>query len=465
MSEREPERRSVAIIGAGAAGTMTAIRLLRRAARSRVPLRVLLIDRGSAVGRGLAYATEDRRHLLNVPAGRMSADPDRPLDFVRWLASSTGRPVGEHEFAPRVAFGRYLADRLADARRACAPATVRRISACVMDVRCEPDGVRLRLDSGALLDADGAVLAIGVFPPSCAWAPEDLRSSPRFVADPWAPGALDSVPPSEDVLLVGTGLTMIDLALSLDRPGRALHAVSRHGLLPQAHAGTPGAPAILPALPGPVGLDSLRATVIRQVAVARRGTGDWRAAIDGVRPFAATWWTSLPIADRARFLQRDRRIWDVHRHRMPASTAAHIADLRSRGRLVVHTGEVTGVARTGTRLCVRLSTGISLPVGAVLNCTGAQEELGKTGDALVEDLLSTGRARPGPLGLGLDTSVDGRLLPGDHELPTAPLWTLGSIRRGNLWETTAFPEIRAQSDQIAADVMATVDRTGQPCHN
>ena len=335
----------------------------------------------------------------------------------------------------------------------------------MVDLRRDARGVRLRLGSGALVEADSAVLAIGVFPPDCAWAPEDLRSSPRFVADPWAPGVLDSVPPSEDVLLVGTGLTMVDLALSLGHPGRVLHAVSRHGLLPQAHASTPGAPASLPALPGPVSLDSLRATVIRQVAMARRGTGDWRAAIDGVRPFAATWWTNLPIADRARFLQRDRRIWDVHRHRMPASTAAHIADLCSRGRLVVHTGEVTGAARTGTRLCVRLSTGISLPVGAVLNCTGAQEELSKTGDALVARLLASGRARPGPLGLGLDTSVDGRLIPGDRALATAPVWTLGSIRRGNLWETTAFPEIRSQSDQIAADILATVDRTGQPCHN
>lgn len=459
MPDLVPTQRSVAIIGAGAAGTMTAIRLLDRAANNRVPVRILLIDSGGAVGRGLAYGTEDQRHRLNVPAGRMSADPDRPLDFAHWLAGSTSRPVEVNEYPPRAAFGRYLAERLARAERASAAATLRRIHARVMDLRGDSTGVRLRLSSGTVVDAVAAVLAIGVFPPDCEWAPAGLRSSGRFVADPWAPAALALVPSSSDVLLVGAGLTMIDLALSLDRPGRVLHAVSRHGLLPRAHNNSPVTPPAPPALHGLADLRSIRAAVIRQVATARRRTGDWRSAIDGVRPFIATWWTNLSTADRTRFLQQDRRIWDVHRHRMPEDTAAYVAGMRAHGRLVVHTGEVTAVTHTRIGVCVRLSTGISLPVGAVLNCTGAQEELSKTGDPLIANLLATGQARPGPLGLGLDTAQDGRLLPRDCEGATTPLWTLGSPRKGNLWETTAFPEIRAQSDQVAADVLTTVGRS------
>jgi uncharacterized NAD(P)/FAD-binding protein YdhS len=460
MSESTPEHR-IAIIGAGAAGTMTAIRLLQHG--SRVPVRILLVDPAPAVGRGVAYGTGDRRHRLNVPAGRMSADPNQPLDFVAWLALSPGRSAGPDDYVPRAAFGSYLADCLARAEQPGGAAALTRVHARVTELCGDQAGARLRLDSGMAVDVDAAVLALGVFAPGCGWAPEVLRRAAEFVADPWAPAALAAVPEAPDVLLVGTGLTMIDVALSLDRPHRVLHAVSRHGLLPQVHARTPATPISAPDLAGPTNLRSVRAAVVRQVATAQRRTGDWRCAVDGLRPFVATWWISLPAADRIRFLQEDRRIWDTHRHRMPTDTAADIATMRAHRRLVVHTGEITEIFRSGSGLCARLSSGISLRVGAVVNCTGAQEDLRKTGDPLITNLLATGQARPGPLGLGLDTTGHGHVLPRTGR--PGRLWTLGSIRKGNLWETTAFAEIREQADQVATDVLAAMDRVGNTCDN
>ncbi|GAB3896711.1 hypothetical protein GCM10029964_078450 [Kibdelosporangium lantanae] len=305
-------------------------------------------------------------------------------------------------------------------------------------------GKRLRLADGSTVDVDAVVLATGTFPSATTWAPDTLGD--RFVADPWAPGALDHVPDG-DLLLVGTGLTMIDMALTFDHPGRVIHAVSRHGLLPRVHArkATPAGPP--DGLTGLTGLPQIRRAIHRHVTTRTRAGGTWQSALDDIRPLTARLWAGMSDADRARFLATDRRTWDVHRHRMPASTAQRINDMRARGRLVIHVGTITGADEDS----VTLSNGRKLAVGAVVNCTGPEEDVRRVDDPLMADLLATGLARPGPLGLGLDTEPDGRLV-------GSPLWTLGALRRGNLWETTAYPEIRAQAARIADSVLTTRTR-------
>jgi uncharacterized NAD(P)/FAD-binding protein YdhS len=125
---------------------------------------------------------------------------------------------------------------------------------------------------------------------------------------------LTTVPDNDDVLIIGTGLSMVDVALSLTQPHRTVHAISRHGLLPQAHAATPLPPAPPPESITPANLTSARSTVLRYIATHRKTGRDWPSAIDGLHPVFATWWGQLPIVDRIRFLQQDRRIWDIHRH-------------------------------------------------------------------------------------------------------------------------------------------------------
>jgi len=445
----------IAVIGAGAAGTITAIRLLERSAARRRPIQVTLIDPEPGEGRGVAYSTDDPRHRLNVPADRMSAHPHDPLDFVRWLNHTHGCAFAPSDFVPRAYFGAYLAHCLARAG-----GELRRVHARVVGVRAGRNAVELRLDTGETLRSAAAVLATGAYPPSDSWADPRLRESPRFIANPWRPGTLATVADTDDVLIVGTGLTMIDAALSLDRPGRVVHAASRHGWMPLPHAST-AAPSVPPCVPGGAGLAEVRRAVRAHVRTRVRASGNWQSALDDLRPLLASWWAGMPVNDRRRFLTRDRRIWDIHRHRIPADTAADIAAMRADGRLVLHRGVIADTdpgsdAGTGP-LRVTLANGCVLNVGAVVNCTGAQEDVRRVRDPLVIDLLATGQARPGPLGLGLDTGTDGRILTGAGRAEN-PLWTIGAPRRDSLWETTAFPEIRAQAAAIADAVL-----TPAPC--
>jgi uncharacterized NAD(P)/FAD-binding protein YdhS len=432
---------TIAIVGAGAAGTLTAAHLAAAATRE---LGLLLVDPRPSTGRGTAYATPDARHRLNVPATKMSAWPDDPDHFARWLGERV-------EFPARAGYGSYLAAVLDEALAAASGrVTLERRYERATGLSRHGSRLRLRLGTTGARTVDAVVLAIGTPPPSTRWVPAELAHSPRFVADPWRVGALDRIPPGAPVLLVGTGLTMVDAVLSLDRPGRVLHAVSRHGTLPAVHVAGPLPPYPPPVLqPGELRLSTLRAAVRRHLCAAVRELGDWRPAVDSLRPVTAELWGRLSEVDRVEFLREDARWWEVHRHRMPPDVGARIAECLRTGRLVLRTGSVSGATRGGE---VTLSDGTRLRDAAVVNCTGPDLDLRRSDDPLVLELLATGGARPGPLGLGLETDGAGRVAG-----TAAPLvWTLGAPRRGELWETTAIPEIRGQAAGVAAGVLAAL---------
>ena len=317
---------AVAVVGAGAAGTLTALHLLRvlrapaGARRQQAPV-VALIDPAST-GQGVAYGTTDQRHLLNVPAGRLSALPDDGDHFVRWAGALTREPVDPYAFLPRALYGRYLADCLAvEAARPDAVGALRRYGQRTRSLTTGRDRrSRLLLDDGTTIDAGSVVLALGVQPPGTGWVPPGLADDPGFVPDPWAPGALETLGDGP-VLLVGTGLTMVDVALTLHRPGRRLRAVSRRGLLPRIHASRPVDPVAVD-VPPDVDLDTptLRAAVERRVAEVVRAGGDWRSVVDGMRPLTAGSWARLCGYCRGELLAHDAPRWDVLRHRMPRTT-------------------------------------------------------------------------------------------------------------------------------------------------
>jgi len=455
---REPH--TVAVVGAGAAGTLTAVQLCETATRRRTPLHLVLLDPSPEAGRGTAYATRDPRHRLNVPTGGMSCYPDDPGHFTRWLCRHGEPAVTGADFATRYRFGAYLADTLAQAIvRAQGTVSVRRLRTRAESCTDAPDGrLDLHLADGGHLSADSVVLATGPAAPSAGWAPPALRASGRFVAEPWSTGALDD-PCSDtaDVLLVGTGLTAVDLALTLDRPGRTVHALSRSGLLPQPHALTPAGPMSPPEDLDDTSLGRLRRAVYRHISRSVRTHGDWRPALDSLRPHTARLWHSLTPEDRAEFLAHEGALWNTHRHRMAPATAESVSRARTARRLSVHTGTVTDAVEHDGALVVGLSDGRTLHLGWVIDCTGP----GRRFDSpLWRSLFMSGAAVPGPLGMGVAT-LDGRLLDAAGRA-ARPLFTLGAPRRGELWETTAIPEIRGQAAALAGRLLAPLSRTPRP---
>jgi uncharacterized NAD(P)/FAD-binding protein YdhS len=446
-------RSSIAIVGGGAAGTLTAARLIDEAGRRHRAIEITVIEPSSTLGRGIAYSTADNRHLLNVPVYKMSAYPEDADHFARWLEAHDGKPADPCDYVPRARYGQYLAHVLDDALRRTPWARLYHVRDRAVDLAYRHGRCRVGLDSGAHVDVEAVVLALGHLGAESAWVPEQLRGSDRFVADPWSGRALAQVPDFGDVLIVGTGLTMVDTLRTLDRPRRVVHATSRHGVVPWPH--TPGRLPLMeaPELPSATpSLAELHGVMAMHLAKAIDRYGDWRPAIDSVRAMTQRLWAGLSEADRAEFMAMDARWWDAARHRIPPASAAALSRARQAGRFVVHTAHVVDAAEHADGIDVTLSDGQRLTVAAVVNCAGPCGNPDVSNDPLVRSLIDGGLARSGPLGMGFDTTADGQLVD-VLGMTAAPVWTLASLRRGTLWETTAMPEIREQAAALPAAIL------------
>ncbi len=456
---------TVAVIGAGASGTLAATYLLRAAATARIPLRIALIDRWGQHGLGRAYATAHPAHLLNSPVDRMSAVVDDPGHLARWAAANG--ISHDDGFLSRPDFGRYLRELLADAERMAGPtATVARITADVVGLTYCGWGrpLRLHLAAEGRIDADAAVLATGNASPA---APFPAPASPRYIGDPWAPGALDGVADGSPVVVLGTGLTMLDVAISLTgaHPETVVHAVSRHALVPREHRCPAGGAAQPPALSvpdlSPAGLPGLIRYVRSAAAEAPDG---WQAVVDALRPHIPGLWQRLSLPDKRLFLRHVARYWEVHRHRVPPATARKIDQLRSAGRLSVQRGRIIAVAETPTGLCVRIEDDgqvTEVAAGWLVNATGPAADITATTDPLLRGLLDSGLARPDPLRLGIEVDAGGALLDASGT-PSGIIFALGPPLRGQLYETTAIPEIRDQAAVLAGRLLATCRAQAAP---
>lgn len=443
----------IAVVGAGFSGALTALNLLQ--APGSVA-RVLLIEAAERFGVGAAFGAAEAGHLLNVRAENMSADPDRPEDFMLWLAERHGRPPDPFTFASRPEYGAYVQERLRHAAQSGAAADrLLLIQDRVTAVERDGDGFRVRLDMGRSLGADAVVLATGNAPPSVAALPDPaFAASGAYVGSPWSPGALDAVGGQDPVLLIGTGLTMIDVMASLDARGHfgPVTALSRRGLLPHAHAPrshAPGAP--WRRRPGEPLSQALKR--FRRDAAA---DGDWRRRFDSLRPVTQALWKSLGDDERGRFLRHLRPWWDIHRHRLAPRMALRLQAWQA-GRLNVVAGRLLelraqgGEAQGGEVLAVWRprgeAGGRSLAVRWVVNCTGPEGDATRLTDPMTQGLLAQGLARPDPHRLGLDVDDGGRLIDAEGR-PQDRLFAIGPIARGALWEIAAVPDIRVEARRL-----------------
>lgn len=434
----------VAIVGGGASGTLLAIQLLRRAPAG---FRLLLVDREGDFARGVAYRTEEATHLLNVSAARMSALADEERHFLAWL-QRRDPSAGPDTYAARHLYGDYLVELLTESERGTAPEVVleRRVAE-VRDAEPVAEGILLRFASGADVRARHAVLALGNPLPAPLPVPASAHS--RVWQSPWP---REGVWPSQEasVLLLGAGLTAIDWVLALAAHGHKgrLYLLSRHGLLPNAHLSPSETP--LEHLEVPRG--KVRPLLRALRAAAEKADGHWRPVVDALRPLAQELWHSLGEPERRRFSRHVRTQWETHRHRLAPEAAARVGALRASGQLEVRAGRLVSLTATSSGIEVRyrprgekLERG--LLVELAINCTGPEGHAPHP-DALVRALLERGLARPGPLALGLKSDTEGGLLDA-HGKRQGRLWTLGPVRRGDHWESTAVPDIRLQADALA----------------
>ena len=439
----------VLVIGGGACGALVALHLL-----DTPGLRIALAEPRPLPARGAAYSTPRGEHVLNVNAARMSAFDAVPGDFVDFLRTQP-ESAGLDEaalaawFAPRQLYGRYLQARL-DAHPAREGLTL--LADAAVDAAREGGGFAVTFASGRQLRAGAVVLAIGNLPASLPGGGD----VPGLV-EAWDYVAVAAVPRDADVCIIGAGLSMVDVLLTLAANGHRgrIRALSRNGLMPLAHA--PGT------APQPGGIDELlplgvraRMRLLRRWAAESVGQGrPWQDTLERLRPHVRALWQAWPEVEQRRFLRHAVRQWDIHRHRIAPGVAATVDVMSKSGQFSLKAGRLTAIAAREGRLHVdwtpRRGAPTSMSADVVINATGMEKRIARAPGALLPALLSRGLIAAGPLGMGIATRGEGQVLGADGA-PVEGLWTLGALRIGDLWETIAMPELRGQAERVAAGI-------------
>jgi len=463
---------TIAIIGAGASGTLLAVQL---AAQSTHPLHIALFDASGAFARGVAYGTHDPSHLLNVTANRMGAFEDRSDDFYRWLlaheaqwrslhAAFAALKVTPTSFMPRMIYGTYL-ESLLQAAQTNKQARIERVKAEVTDAEATSQSIILTLVDGAKREADRLALAIGNLPAHPFGFTKTLSHSDRYIGHIWSPpqnsvlSRTDFRDDDTPVFIIGTGLTTIDAVVSLRAKGYKgrIIAVSRHGLLPQPHM-LPIAsyPRFLPPEHAPrTALELIRA-IREEVTRAQKEGTDWRSVIDTLRADTPALWRQLSEEERRKLL-RVLSYWSTHRHRMPQESAAMIAGEVNTGTLEIIAGSIRHIEESEARLIVQVRLRESgevrsIEAGHVLNCSGPDTNIARSANALLLNLYKQGIIEQGPLAMGIavsdDYSVKGNA--------AGRVFALGPLLAGERLETIAMPEIRAQAANAAHTLLSSL---------
>jgi uncharacterized NAD(P)/FAD-binding protein YdhS len=432
-----------------------AVHILRQA---KTPVSLLLIEKRGAFGRGVAYSTGNPSHVLNVRVANMSAFPDDPFHFLKWLwrrddlaAPSNSIPPSGHAFVPRALYGRYLEEQLDEAIVKAAPGIVcERVAAEIVDLRAEAGGFELMLARGKRRSAGQVALCLGHFPPRL---PLDESTSDlpleKVIDNPWHAEALGRVPAEASVLVLGTGLTMVDVVLSLldQKHSGPIIALSRRGLLPTPHAQGRTYRDFLAERPLPRRVLDTLMLIRQEIRAAAEKRYDWRSVIDALRPHIQAIWQGLDSDERRRFLRHARPYWEVHRHRVAPAAAKRLHAAIGAGKLSILAGRIRSMASRDDGLLTEYAPrrGVAireLRSDVMINCAGPECDFTRIADPLVRSLLDQGLIRSDPLGLGVETTPYGEAIGRDGR-PVPGLLALGPIARGAFWELTAVPELRS----------------------
>jgi uncharacterized NAD(P)/FAD-binding protein YdhS len=455
----------VAIVGGGFTGAVTAVQLARAASR---PLWIDIIEPRPLLGGGVAYSATDPSHRINVPASRMTVFAEDPTQFDRWLREHGTLEADPQAlwgradaFPQRAVFGRYIAELVSDASRDRPQVQIRHRQTMVHGVLARQNGFSLRLADGEALQADMVVLAVSHPPPA---VPVALRAAQaagaRIVADPWAPGSLEQIPPDADVLIVGTGLTMADVTASLERLGHRGHivALSRRGLLSRGHPAAPATWSAFKTLPPPATARGLARAVRQQVRLAHEQGIHWQAVFDDVRSNGGRLWSALPDAEKRRLARHLRPFWDVHRFRVAPQVEAAIKRLRDEGRLTIHAASLLDARCDGASITVRIMprharghAPVVLRVGAIVVTTGPAHAGILASNPALASLAEQGLLQLDGSALGLLVDSQSHAI-GRDGTARPDLFIAGPLARGRFGELMGLPQVSEHAAAVARTV-------------
>lgn len=456
---RRVDMKTIAIVGGGFAGIATLAQLIFQA---QTPLKIFLIEHSSQLCKGVAYSTTSTLHPLNVRAKAMGALKQDPEDFLKWAQEK--KKVDPNAFLSRQSYGQYLENLLHNALKESA---LKQIDVTILhkeaiDAELVPGShVKLYFKEEYELECNYLVLATGA--PPCKRLPfeiPELLENVRYTPNPWNPPSNSILKvegftdPSQKVLIIGAGLTMVDITTSLIEKNFQgdIYCISHHGIPSQAHDEIPRPITPFKAKHLPNTTRELFKKV-RQLIKQH----PWREVIDAFRSCSQDLWKSLPVDEQKCFLRHLLTYWNVHRHRMSPESAKLLKNLKERGKVFCFSGhveEIKPMQKNGLQVRIKTAHGIQdMEFNHVIKCTGPEYRIKHQKNELLTNLYQKGLVQLDNLEMGLALSSEGFI----KGAAPGKIYALGALLFGEKFETTAVPEIRDQAYEIAQKLLASVD--------
>jgi uncharacterized NAD(P)/FAD-binding protein YdhS len=465
MHPSNTKRPDITIIGGGFCGVVTLMQLVRQADG---PLSVTLVNKENPLARGIAFSSYNPRHLLNVAAGKMSAFPELPEHFTEWVLSKSEfseyhLPSLPELFLPRIIYGAYLSSALDEClKQLPAHIQIEIKEDEAVDIDCTGGLPCVSLKNGSSFYTRKVILATGNFIPANPGIKNKgfYNDSKGYFSNPWTADAIRNASSCEDILIIGTGLTMVDNVLSIMESGfkGKITAVSTKGFFPLSHKKTAPYTAILSELDAFAPLVNQYHIFKRHIRKVLEEQVTGEVVVDAVRPLTQQIWLNLSLKEKKSFMHHLRHLWGVARHRLPAGIHDKMISFIRHGRLEIIPGRLYDMAQNDNgkiSACIterRTGKKIELSVDRVINCTGPQMDIRKIENSLIRNLLARELICPDEMSLGMCAQPDGTILNSRNE-PSSHLFTLGSNLKGILWESTAVPELRVQAKNIAKKLL------------
>lgn len=459
---------SIAIIGAGASGTITAIQLMQKL---QVPATIYLIEKNQGtLFRGAAYSSVLPYQPLNVQTGRMSIYNQAPDDFYEWLKkhkqAESDTEITIDSFVSRRWFGDYLVANFEKEKARSKWVTVEIvISACNnLNYDFTTSNYNLELSNGNSLSAQFVVFACGNEQPGSVIEPKAAANlEDGYIENPWLPDTLRQIQPEEDVLVIGNGLTMVDHVVSLMKQQHRgkIYTISRNGYLPLQHDDIQLY--TFEVSNEPTQTEEVLSLLKQNIDKASMLKVSWQNVMDAMRPYTSRFWKGLNLTQKKLFLKKLRTYWEIHRHRMPKASAKALEQLKQSGQLEVLAGSYVSVSKNGSTINFTYQNksnklNQSVTVHRILNCTGPSTDYYKTGNILFKNLLAKEWMKQDALKLGIETGFRGEVIKSTGVI-LQNTFTIGPIRRAMEWETTAIREIRTQAENVAITVAFPSERS------
>jgi uncharacterized NAD(P)/FAD-binding protein YdhS len=454
---------SVAIVGGGFAGAVTALKLLER---TEVPLKITIIEPREELGRGVAYSTAEPVHLVNGPSGIFSLHPDEPDHLSRWLVENGPAhgwtppdDVGSSS-PPRYLYGTYVRDELARAAKtARLGSTLRHVRSSATALVATPNRIQITTAAGLVVEADEAVLALGVFQPRLSPTEARLAGHSRFAANPWDAHALDRLVDSSEILLIGSSLSMVDAVASMEARGYRgrYRVVSRRGQFVEGRRTVEAARDFLADGGLPLSARELLSRVKAERRAISAAGADWQGLPLAIRPHILSLWQGASDHERLRFTRHLRAFWDVTAHRSAPESHQIVERVIAERRLQHGRARILGFSTKKDAISVKLKVGMeveSVSFDGVIDCRGHQlHDWSQISDPFVKHLIATGEVRPHSTGYGIDATPAGDLINEDG-LVHRNLSAIGHPLRGVAWESSSITEQRAQAIALADRILA-----------